>query len=110
MMTGVLMKRFLLTVALGLTALVAQKQPTPKSPKEVEAINAMFQAQDPDARIKAADYLITHFVDTDFKSLAMFLTAEAYERKGDFEKMTAWCEKTLEADPKNYSCMLMLAG
>jgi hypothetical protein len=70
----------------------------------------MFQAQDPDARIKAADFLMTKFADTEFKPLAMFLTAESYERKGDFEKMTVWCEKTLEVDPKSYSCMLMLAG
>ena len=105
------MKRFLLAGALGLTLLMAQKQPTPKSQKEVDAINAMFQAaQDPDARIKAADFLMTKFADTEFKPLAMFLTAEAYERKGDFEKMTVWCEKTLEVDPKNYSCMLMLSG
>jgi tetratricopeptide (TPR) repeat protein len=104
------MKRFLLAGILGLTVLIAQKQPTPKSQKEVEAINAMFTAQDPDARIKAADDLMTKFADTEFKTLAMFLTAESYERKGDFEKMTVWCEKTLEADPKNYSCMLMLAG
>jgi tetratricopeptide (TPR) repeat protein len=104
------MKRFLLAGVLGLTALMAQKQPQPKSQKEVEAINAMFTAQDPDARIKAADYLMTQFADTQFKPLAMFLTAEAYERKGDFEKMTVWCEKTLEVDPKSYACMLMLAG
>src|SRR5260370_8062843 len=70
----------------------------------------MFRATDPDARIKAADALMTTFADTEFKPLAMFLTAESYERKGDFEKMTVWCEKTLEADPKSYTCMLMLAG
>lgn len=104
------MKRFLLAGVLGLTALVAQKQPQPKSQKEVDAIKAMFEAQDPDARIKAADYLMTKFADTEFKPLAMFLTAESYERKGDFEKMVVWCEKTLEVDPKSYSCMLMLAG
>ena len=104
------MKRFILASALALTALMAQKQPQPKSQKEVEAINAMFTTQDPDARIKAADFLMTKFADTEFKPLAMFLTAESYERKGDFEKMTVWCEKTLDVDPKNYSCMLMLAG
>jgi tetratricopeptide (TPR) repeat protein len=108
------MKRSILAGVLalvsGATGLMAQKQPQPKSQKEVEAINAMFQAQDPDGRIKAADYLMTKFADTEFKPLAMFLTAEAYERKNDFEKMTVWCEKTLEVDAKNYACMLMMAG
>src|SRR5579859_4532047 len=111
---GVLMKRLILaaTVALLFSAvgLMAQKQPRPKSQPEVDAINAMFKAQTPDERIKTADFLITKFADTEFEPLAFFLTAEAYERKGDFEKMVVWCEKTLEIDPKSYDCMLMLAG
>src|SRR5579872_6401503 len=109
--SGVFMKRFLLAGLLALTGMtMAQKQPQPKSQKELDAIKAMFEATDPDASIKAADFLMTKFADTEFKPLAMFVTADAYERKGDFEKMTVWCEKTLEVDPKSYSCMLMLAG
>ena len=108
------MNRLLLAGALTLvsvmTGLMAQKQPQPKSQKEVEAIQAMFGAQDPDARIKAADSLMTKFADTEFKSLAMYLTAASYEQKNDFEKMVFWCERTLQADAKNYPCMLMLAG
>jgi tetratricopeptide (TPR) repeat protein len=107
--SGVFMKRFLLAGFLALTAM-AQKQPQPKSQKELDAIKAMFEAQDPDVRIKAADSLMTNFADTEFKPLAMYITADAYERKGDFEKMVVWCEKTLEVDPKSYACMLMLAG
>ena len=99
-----------LTLVFVMTGLMAQKQPQPKSQKEVEAIQAMFGAQDPDARIKAADALMTKFADTEFKSLAMYLTAASYEQKNDFEKMVFWCERTLQADTKNYPCMLMLAG
>src|SRR5215831_21356729 len=110
-MLGVFMKRSILAGVLalvsGVTGLMAQK---PKSQKEVEAIQAMFGAQDPDARIKAADALMTKFADTEFKSLAMYLTAASYEQKNDFEKMVFWCERTLQADAKNYPCMLMLAG
>src|ERR1700730_4802543 len=109
--SGVFMKRFLLAGLLALTGMtMAQKQPQPKSQKELDAIKAMFEAPDPDTRIKAADFLMTKFADTEFKPLAMFVTADAYERKGDFEKMTVWCEKTLEVDPKSYTCMLMLAN
>jgi Uncharacterized protein conserved in bacteria containing a divergent form of TPR repeats len=105
------MKRFVLAGLLAFTGMaMAQKPPQPKSQKELDAIKAMFEAPDPDARIKAADFLMTKFADTEFKPLAMFVTADAYERKGDFEKMVVWCEKTLEVDPKSYSCMLMLAG
>jgi tetratricopeptide (TPR) repeat protein len=108
------MNRLLLVGALalvsGMTGLMAQKQPQPKSQKEVDAIKAMFGAQDPDVRIKAADELMTKFADTEFKPLAMYLTAVSYEQKNDFEKMVIWCERTIQAEPKNYACMLMLAG
>src|SRR5437762_14073469 len=108
------MKRLILAGALallvGVTGLVAQKPPQPKSQKEVEALQAMFSAQDPDSRIKAANEVLTKFADTEFKAIAMYLTAASYEQKNDFEKMAVWAEKTLEVDPKNYGAMLMLAG
>ncbi|MFB3826069.1 MAG: tetratricopeptide repeat protein [Bryobacteraceae bacterium] len=85
------------------------KQPQPKSKGEVEALQAMFGAQDPDSRIKAADNLVTKFADTEFKAIALFFAAASYEQKGDFEKVILYGERTLEADPKNYSAMLMLA-
>src|SRR5204862_7929740 len=61
-------------------------------------------------RIRAADALMDECADTESKSLAMHLTAASYEQKHDFEKMVFWCERTLQADAKNYPCMLMLAG
>ena len=99
-----------LTVA---TALVAQtanvKQPKVKNNKEAEAVNAVFQAADDDARIAAAENLLTKFHDTEFKALAMYIAATAAQNKNDFEKMVIYGERTLEADPKFYAVMLMLA-
>lgn len=85
------------------------KQPQPKSKGELEALQAMFQAQDADARIKAADELVNKYADTDFKDLALFFAAASYEQKGDAEKAIIYGERTLEANPKNYSAMLLLA-
>lgn len=85
------------------------KQPKPKSNKEVEAINAVFQAADDDARIAAANGLITKFADTEFKAIALFVAASAYQNKGEFENMVVFAERTLEADPKFYAVQLMLA-
>jgi len=85
------------------------KQPQVKSKGEAEALQAMFSAQDPDARIAAADTVITKYADSDFKALALFFTAASYEQKGDYEKVIVFGERTLEADPKNYNAMLMLA-
>ena len=69
----------------------------------------MITAKTPDERIEKAQFLLTKFADTEFKSIAMQMTAEGYEMKNDFEKMQVWCEKTIEVDPKNFSCMLMIA-
>jgi tetratricopeptide (TPR) repeat protein len=106
------MSRFILTAALVLAAALpglAQKQPTPKSKAEVEAIQAMLSAKDPDARIKAADDLITKFADTEFKPFALFYTAVSYQQKNDYDKMVIYAERTLEADPKHYQAMTMMA-
>src|SRR6266542_4232167 len=109
-----MMHRYIVTAVLmalsSLTALFAQgKQPAPKSKEEVEAIQAMLSAQDPDARIKAADNLMSKFADTDFKSLALFLTAASYQQKNDYEKTVVFAERTIEADPKHYQAMVVLS-
>ena len=95
------MKRIILAGALALLSslpglMAQQKGPQPKSQKEVEALQAMFGAQDPDTRIKAANDVLTKFADTEFKAIAMQLIASSYEQKNDFPKMAAWAEKTLE--------------
>jgi tetratricopeptide (TPR) repeat protein len=103
----------LVTCAAGLMAQAQppqQKGPAPKSPKELEALQALFGAQDPDARIKAGEELITKFADTEFKGTALYLIAASYDQKNDFEKTIVWGERALEADPKNFSTMNMLAG
>jgi len=101
-----------LAVAAGALTLMAQeaKQPQPKSQKEVEALQALFNAQTPDERITAADQLLIKFADTEFKAIALYLAAASYEQKNDFDKMVIYAERTLEADPKNYASMLMLAS
>lgn len=86
------------------------KQPQPKSQKEQEAIMAVFNAQDPDARIAAADALLAKFADTEFKAVALQVAAASAQQKNDFEKMTIYAERTIEADPANYGAMLMLAN
>ncbi|HWQ57365.1 MAG TPA: tetratricopeptide repeat protein [Bryobacteraceae bacterium] len=87
----------------------AAKQPQPKSKGEVEAIQAMFQAPNADARIKAADDLITKYADTDFKDLALFFAAASYEQKGDSDKAIVYAERAVDANPNHYQSLLLLA-
>lgn len=111
------MKRILLLLASGTLAvslLPAQdagpKQPRPKSEKEAQAVMAIFNAQDPDSRMKAADALLVNFADTEFKVVALQVAAMAAQEKNDYEKMVIYSERTLELDPKSYHAMIMLAS
>jgi tetratricopeptide (TPR) repeat protein len=86
-----------------------QKQPRPKSQKEVDALQAMFKATTPDAQIAAAEDLLNNFADTDFKSLALYMEADDYSRKNQYDKSIVYGERALEVDPQNYQAMLLLA-
>lgn len=108
------MRRFItipiLALAIALPALLAdQKGPAPKSKSELEAIQAMLSAQDPDARIKAAENLLTKYADTDYKALALYVEATAYQQKNDYDKMVVYAEQAVQTDSKQYAAMLMLA-
>lgn len=86
------------------------KQPTPKNQAEVTAIQALFAAQgNPDAIIKAADDLMTKFADTEFKELALYMQAEAYQQKKDPTKAQVVAEQALAINPKSYQASIMLA-
>lgn len=92
----------LVTGSLAAALLLAQgKQPAPKSQKEVDALNAMFQATDNDARIKAANELLTKFADTDFKALALYMITNSYNEKKDTTNTIVYGERVVEADPKS---------
>jgi len=80
----------------------------PKSKAEATAINAMLTAPDNDSRIKAADELITKFADTPYKSLALYLEADAYAQKGDTDKCIVYAEQAIDADATNYQAYVLL--
>jgi tetratricopeptide (TPR) repeat protein len=85
---------------------------SPKSQAEAQAVNAVIQAQtqSPDEMIKAVDALISKFADTAYKSFALELAAEAYQKKGDNAKAIVYGEQALQADPKNYDADNLLAN
>lgn len=88
---------------------ILNAQPKPKSQAEVTALQAMFAATDADSRIKTGEDVLLNFANTDFKPFVLVTIADAYNRKGDNAKMTVYAERAIEADPKNYQAMLMLA-
>ena len=98
-----------LAIALA-AALPGLAQPKPKSEAELAALKVMFGAQTPDARIAAAETVLTKFADSDFRSVALYFEAASYREKGDYEHTVVFGERTLEADPKHFQAMLMLAS
>src|ERR1700722_10896337 len=85
-----------LALAIGLPGLMAQ--PKAKSKAEGEALQAMFAAQTADARIAAAENVLTKFADTDFKATAYYFEAVSYQQKGDYEHSVVFGERAVEAD------------
>jgi len=100
-----------LSVAAGASSLMAQaKPPAPKSQKELDAVKAMLTAAQagPDQTIAAAEAVLTNFADTEFKEIALFFEARAYQQKNDPMKAQVFGERVLEINPKNYQTTLML--
>jgi len=90
-------------------AAAAPKGPHPKSNAENDALLAMFKATDPDAQIKAAEELIKTYPDTDYKAQVYLVESQAYHQKRDDPKALVFGDQALEADPKNYATLLLLA-
>jgi tetratricopeptide (TPR) repeat protein len=87
----------------------APKGPHPKSKEENDALLAMFKAADPDAQIKSSQELLSKYPDTDYKSQALIVQAQAFHAKKDEPKAIVAAESALDADPKSYDTMLLLA-
>lgn len=101
---------WVLAATLAASLLPAQKPaPQPKSQKEVDAIMAVQNATDPDARIAAADNLVREFKDTQFKEFAYFMSMLSYQQKNDFENMLVFGEKTLDENPENVPTLVSLS-
>ena len=106
------MKRIVLRGALALAVAVPGllAQPKPKSKAEFDALQAMYNAPTADARIAACETVLTKFADTEFKAVALYFEAASYDQKRDYEHTVVFGERTIEADPKHYQAMLMLAA
>jgi len=94
--------------AIGL--LWAQKQPAPKGPKELAALQAVQTAKSPDEQVKAIENVLTNFPDTDYKSLLLYSAMQVEIQKGDYAQIMFYGERLLEVEPKNAFALVTLAG
>jgi tetratricopeptide (TPR) repeat protein len=85
------------------------KQPQPKSQKEVDALQKVFQAQTPETRLTAAEEVITGFKDTEFRGVMMQIIVESLQQMNDYDRLLVYGERALAEDPKNYEVQWRLA-
>jgi tetratricopeptide (TPR) repeat protein len=98
-------------VTVGLVAgSLAMAQMKVKSRGEGTAVNAMLGATDPDARIKAAEDLLAKYADTSFKAYALYIEADAWQRKNDPTKAMFYAEESVNADPTRFDAALILTN
>ncbi|HVT95757.1 MAG TPA: tetratricopeptide repeat protein [Bryobacteraceae bacterium] len=83
--------------------------PKPKSQKEVDALMAIQNAQNADARLAAIDNLLTKFADTEYKSMVLDMAVETARQKNDATLVGVWADRALLANPKDFIAMLAVA-
>jgi tetratricopeptide (TPR) repeat protein len=108
------MRHTILTFALaaGCVLSAQQQQPKPKSQKELEALQKVqtaAQSQNPDEELKAINYVLENFADTDYKIMLLTMGMEASQSKGDSAQASVFGERLMEADPNNIPARVLLA-
>jgi len=108
------MRHTILTVVLaaGCVLSAQQQQPKAKSQKELEALQKVqtaAQSQNADEELKAINFVLENFADTDYKIMLLTMAMEASQTKGDSAQSSVYGERLLEADPNNIPARVMLA-
>lgn len=81
-----------------------------KSKEEAAAIKKINEAKTDDDKIAAVDAFITGFPNSDFKSYELMVAAETADHKVDYAKAVSYGEMAIQADPKSFYAMLLVAG
>jgi len=105
------MKKLLLSLVLAsLAAGVAAAQgPQPQSQEEINALIAVQNAADPNAKIEAGQALLKDFKDTEFKAWTNLQMMIAAQQLNDYERLMVFGQETLSHDPTEVGALLTLA-
>jgi tetratricopeptide (TPR) repeat protein len=87
----------------------AQKDPQPKSQKEIQALQNYQQQTTVDGRLQAIDDILTKFADTEFKAILLQEAVQLEQQKGDSAMLTTYAERLLQVDPKSPYAHLAMA-
>jgi len=95
-------------LAMGTLTLTAQ--PKPPAPDELKALQGILSATTLDTRVAAVDSFTKSFPKSEYLNFALTAAADAYEATGNSTKAILYYQRALEANPKDYNAMLMLAA
>jgi tetratricopeptide (TPR) repeat protein len=76
----------------------------------LKALQEIVNSTTVEARVAAADNFVKGFPKSEYRSFALTMAAEAYEMSGNVTKAIIYYQQVLEASPKDYNAMLMLAA
>jgi tetratricopeptide (TPR) repeat protein len=96
-------------LATGALVMIAQ-QPKPPGPDELKALQEIVNTKTVDTRVAAVDNFVKSFPKSDYRNFALTMAADAYETTGNVTKAIIYYQQALEANPKDYNAMLMLAA
>jgi tetratricopeptide (TPR) repeat protein len=100
----------LLSALLAMGAMTLTAQPKPPSPEEVKALQEILDAKAVDTRVAAVDRFAKSFPKSEYLSFVLTSAADAYEASGNSPKAILYYQQALDANPKDYNAMLMLAA
>lgn len=105
------MNKLLLSLVLASFAVGAAlaQGPQPKSQEEINALIAVQNAADPNAKIEAGQTLLKDFKDTEFKAWTNLQMMIAAQQLNDYERLMVFGQETLSHDPTEVGALLTLA-
>ena len=89
-----------------------QKQPHPKSQKEVDAlrkVQADVTAQNWSQEIQDINSALENFADTEYKPMLLNMAMEAAEKQGDYGQTVAYGDQIVQGDPNDIIARVTLA-
>lgn len=116
-MTFFTLRRALLAATLAGGLIQAQqpaqpKGPQPKNAKEREAlmkVQTAAQANNTDEELKAIDYVLENFDNSDYKPMLLTMGMEITQAKGDSAKSSIYADRLIEVDPNNIEARILQA-
>jgi tetratricopeptide (TPR) repeat protein len=103
-------KVFNAVTLMAMGTLLLSAQPKPPAPDELKALQEIVNSTTVETRVAAVDSFVKGFPKSEYRNFALTMAADAYEAGGNTTKAIIYYQQALDANPKDYNSMLMLAA